>query len=46
MTEKMNKIVEKLEGAMDKTLDYVTEHPIKTLIIAFVIAKLIKWFKD
>ena len=46
MTEKMNKIVAKVEDAVGKTVDYITEHPIKTLVVVFVAAKVIKWIKD
>lgn len=46
MNEKFNKVIGKLETVVDKTVDYVTEHPIKTLIVAFVACKIMKWLKD
>ena len=46
MSEKMDKVIDKLEGVAEKTVDYVTEHPVKTLLVSFVVLKIIKWLRD
>jgi hypothetical protein len=46
MTEKLNKAIEKVETAVEKAVDYVSEHPVKTLVMVFVAAKIMKWLKD
>ena len=45
MNEKISKIITKLKKTVETTVDYVAEHPIKGLIIAFVSCKIIKWLK-
>ena len=46
MNEKLKKVIEKLETTIEKTTDYVGEHPIKSLVIIFVAEKIMKWLKD
>lgn len=40
------KILKKLELAGEKLVDYVLDHPIKTLIIGYVLITVTKWFKE
>ncbi|MDD5355103.1 MAG: hypothetical protein PHY56_00975 [Candidatus Omnitrophica bacterium] len=46
LTEKLTKLGDKLMCEMEKAVDYITEHPIKTLVVGFVIFHLLKWFKE
>lgn len=46
LTEKLNKLGEKLMAELEKAVDYIAEHPIKALIVGFVVFKLLKWFKE
>jgi len=46
MSEKSQRIVEKLEAVAENAVDYVIEHPIKALIVSFAACKIMKWLKD
>lgn len=46
MTPGIEKAVKKLEEVVENTVNYVSEHPVKSLVIIFVAGKIMKWLKD
>lgn len=42
----LDKIFEKIDEIVSSKLEYIKGHPIKTLLIMFIIGKFYKWLKN
>lgn len=46
MSGTLTKIQDKLEQAGEKSVEFIVSHPIKTLLVLFVVVISIRWIKD